>query len=210
MLIRNDEVNILRYLPNFLSKDKTFENVGNICSNEHETLRILVNELLNQMFVITATWGLDEWERVLDIKTVKTDTYSQRRNRILIKLQSNQTSTLKFMTDLASRYYIKDAEIEIQEYNTQNKFKLIADKPSFDYTGLLEAIETYKPAHLQCMLTQRLKGNLNFYYGCGIVGKHRKTTINCGNIIEFKNQQLNITQKGIVTVHKKTNIRSWE
>lgn len=203
MLIRNNEVNILRYLPNFLSKDKTFKSVGNICSNEHEILRILVNELSEQMFVKTATWGLDEWERVLDIK--KQGDYEARRKKILLKLQSNQTSTLEFMTNVAKRYFNAKTRLYINEENLKNSFKIIADNISYDYDGLIEAIEMYKPAHLAYLISHLLDGDIKKYHGL-YMRTLRKSNILPNIDVSFDNVSSNKYYGGTVAVARQTKI----
>ena len=57
--LRQNKVDILKYLPDFLSKDNRFMAAGIAGNNEHEKLRAAVADILNQLFVNTATWGLD-------------------------------------------------------------------------------------------------------------------------------------------------------
>ena len=56
--IRRREVDILQYLPKFLSKDKHYKAINDAKSREHERLRQFKLEILKQLFPETATWGL--------------------------------------------------------------------------------------------------------------------------------------------------------
>lgn len=57
--------------------------VGIAGNNEHEKLRAAVADILNQLFVNTATWGLDLWEEFCGLQTNANDAYAQRRARVL-------------------------------------------------------------------------------------------------------------------------------
>ena len=50
-LIRNGPVDILRYLPDFLAKDKNFKLLHDCESGEHERLRLALNDLFTQFFI---------------------------------------------------------------------------------------------------------------------------------------------------------------
>lgn len=148
-LIRDSTVNISRYLPEFLTKDVEMKGVLDTSSEEHERMRLALNDLFNQFFVSTATWGLARWERILALKPKATDDFEQRRNRILLKLQSHQTSTAAFMAEMCRRYCTPGSEVSIEEHNPQNAFDIVIKNGAIAYLeDLAEAVETYKPAHL--------------------------------------------------------------
>ena len=146
--IRQNEVNILKYLPHFLSKDNDYKNTGDICSKEHERIRQYIKDCFNQLFVDTATWGLKYWEDFLNVKSKDGDNYTTRRNRIKMILNSNDVSTKKFMTDLINKF-LNDNSGKIIEHNEEYYFDVYFNNDSiFDLDGLKEAINIYKPAHL--------------------------------------------------------------
>lgn len=149
LYLRNQPVDIARYLPSFLQSDKRFQSLLQACSTEHEKYRLFLDELSNQFFVETATWGLTDWERILDLRPDAGDNYEQRRNRILLKLQSHNTSTLEFMAALIKRYCKAGTDVTIYENETPYTFRIDVSNGSVLYSrDLLDALETYKPAHL--------------------------------------------------------------
>lgn len=175
--LRKKESDILRYLPSFLAKDKVFKEIADDCSKEHEKIRLQIIDLAKQFFVSTATWGLDDWERVLAITTMKSDSYSIRRNRILLKLQGCQTSTIDFMKTLINRYmteYVGD----IIEYNSENRFEIVVDSDKvISYKEMIKAIDTYKPAHLAMYLAMLVYQKINLHQSANVMefveSKHR-------------------------------------
>ena len=146
-LLRTYPVDISRYLPKFLGKDEAFQNLLDTFSWEHEKQRLALQDVGRQFFVPTATWGIRDWERIVDVTPNGGDTYEQRRNRVLLKLNGRQTSTLDFMGHLISRY-IDGNGGSIEEHNEKNTFSILLDGTIKDKKGLDEALDTYKPAHL--------------------------------------------------------------
>lgn len=159
LYLRNQPPNLARYLPQFLQEDEHFKATLAACSTEHEKYRLLLDEITNQFYVETATWGLGDWERILNLKPDAGDSYEQRRNRILLKLQGRQVSTLDFMARLCARYTV-DKAAEIEEHNEENRFRVYLHGGVSDLPGLREALETYKPAHLAYNICHTLYGDL--------------------------------------------------
>lgn len=146
-MLRTSPVDLSRYLPDFLFKDKAFTDILVSCSTEHERQRLFLQELAKQFFVETATWGLADWERILGLTPRPEYDYGERRRRILLRLQSRQTSTLDFMARLISRYLDGDRGY-VEEHNEEYFFRVMMEGSLIDKAGLIEALETYKPAHL--------------------------------------------------------------
>jgi hypothetical protein len=146
--LRKNKIDILRYLPYKLQKDNKFYTVNTAESQEHENIRLIINDLLNQLFIDTATWGLDYFEEFLNIIPKKDDDYEARRTHIKILLNVHDVSTIKFMTDLTNKF-LTDNSAKIIEHNSEYWFEVF-----FNIDGLISlgdlrvAIELYKPAHL--------------------------------------------------------------
>mgnify|MGYP001679552504 CR=1 FL=1 len=51
--MRQDAVNILDYLPRFLGMDPNFHATNHADSKEHDRIRLLLQDLLNQVYVDT-------------------------------------------------------------------------------------------------------------------------------------------------------------
>ena len=191
--IREQDANLAEYLPTFISQDKEINTLLATESAEHNRQRELLIDILKQFFIHSATWGLDLWEKVFAIYSKPNESYELRRAKIYAKLQSKQISTVEFLTQLASKFFPSNADVEIKEMNSKNLFCLISNYSALDndYFALRDAIEIYKPAHL-AMLIQ------HFLDGVGGYG--------CGGVVQMSHE-LKIMQEGFTTkIYGNTNI----
>ena len=147
-LLRRTPVKTLKHLPKFLPNDSDFKNTELISDDEHEKLRLAILDVRDQFFVETATWGLSDWERVLDISVKDGATIKDRRTQILLKLQGANVVSKAFIVNLINNF-LNDNSGNIVQHNREYYFDVCFNNGSlFDWDGLQEAIETYKPAHL--------------------------------------------------------------
>ncbi|WP_295237917.1 putative phage tail protein [Veillonella sp.] len=160
--IRQKEVDISQYLPNYLSKDKHFKAINDAKSREHERLRQFKIELIKQLFPETATWGLKYWEEYLHIEDVA-ENIQDRREAVLLKINSNSVSTIEFMESLANKYIV-DKSARIEEVSKEYYFNLFFSRDKcINLDQLKKWIEVYKPSHLgyklyeEYQLEQKLK-----------------------------------------------------
>lgn len=146
--IRDTNVDLRNYLPPYLFKDPEFTAKLAVESAEHDNMRKILMDICNQLFVSTATWGLDRWEKFLDIPTDYTQTYESRRQKILRKLQGSQTVTLEFLTKLVNLYVADGQAVVIDHPETYSAdFNIpLVDKASL--LGIAKDVRTYIPAHI--------------------------------------------------------------
>lgn len=146
--MRNDRVDILQYLPHFLSKDERFKATNNADSAEHDTIRTDLQNLLDQLYVVTATWGLDKWEELVDITPPDGADIASRRAAVLLKLRQPPSVTIPFLEKLINQYIADksgtvtdhpetySADFDIPLLNRQN------------LAGLTRDVRVYIPAHI--------------------------------------------------------------
>lgn len=171
LFLRDTPVNVLRYLPDFLSSDKTFKAVQDGLNKEHEKLRLTLDDFSNQLFIETATEpGLSRWEEIIGLIPKPGADFEARRRSILLWLQSNQTSTVPFMQRLAARYYPAGSDVRIIEHNSEYYFDIETDSLPIDYDGLFDAMDIYKPAHLGMNLSFVLTEQLDLFMGTLLQG----------------------------------------
>lgn len=171
LFLRDTPVNVLRYLPDFLSSDKTFKAVQDGLSKEHEKLRLTLDDFSNQLFIETATEpGLSRWEEIIGLIPKPGADFEARRRSILLWLQSNQTSTVPFMQRLAARYYPAGSDVRIIEHNSEYYFDIETNSLPIDYDGLFDAMDIYKPAHLGMNLSFVLTEQLDLFMGTLLQG----------------------------------------
>ena len=148
ILLRNDMVDISRYLPKFLAKDKVMFHMLAACSTQHEKQRLILADLSNQFFVQTATWGLEEWERLVDIAPQSGTDIESRREAVLLKLKKPPSVTVTFLGKLINQY-IADKSGTVTDhpetYTTDFNIPLL-DKESM--AGVTRDVRIYIPAHI--------------------------------------------------------------
>jgi hypothetical protein len=144
-LLRTTPVNVLRYLPDFLSKDPVFKLQQDTLSWEHEKARLEIIDITKQLFASSATWGLDDWERIYNLSYGSDDTYDYRRNKLLEKIRGARTSTVEAMNQIVQTY----GSGYVEEHNALNYFNVYTTcKDSAMLQEMRKQILTYKPAHL--------------------------------------------------------------
>ena len=174
--MRQKMVDILAYLPKFLQKSPLFKGTNDADSKEHETIRLDLQDLLNQFFIKSATWGLERWEDLCGITTDKTLSDSVRRSTIIAKLQNPGSVTEVFLTNLINGY-IADQQGYIISYPREYRIEVLYHGGQItDYEKLRTAISTYIPAHIGYKLVTITKADLE-YHGAGTVQCYRKNLV---------------------------------
>ena len=87
---------------------------------------ILVEEIadvLKQMYVSTATWGLDYWEEMLYLPNGKNKTYEERRSIIYSRMRATRTTTVEVVKELASSFFGSENVI-VTENNSNYSFNI--------------------------------------------------------------------------------------
>lgn len=151
-LLRTYKVDVLRYLPKFLSKDTSFKAAQDSLSEEHEKQRLLIIDICKQLFVEEATWGLDDWERVYGLDNAQLP-IEDRRSRLLVKIQGMQTITESKLQELVNLVYPPGNAV-VKENTGPNIFRVIIDTADA-LNEIRRVVETYKPAHLSFAISHQ-------------------------------------------------------
>lgn len=156
-------VDILAYLPKFLQKSPLFKGTNDADNREHETIRLDLQDLLNQFSIKSATWGLERWEDLVGIKTDTTKSLESRRGAVIAKLQNPESATETFLTNLINRY-IADKAGYIISYPSEYRIEVLYHGGQvLDYENLRKSINTYIPAHIGYKLVTITNGSLEVY-----------------------------------------------
>lgn len=154
-------MNLIDKLPYFYDNGYTKP----IIEAEQKERDILVEEIedvLRQMYVLTATWGLDYWENMLCLPRGTGKIYEERRSIILTKMRGSKTTTIEVVKQLAYSFF--DVEnVTVEEDNAHYIFNITLENAKFEssnFSDLINAIELYKPAHLNYSFTFASKGTV--------------------------------------------------
>lgn len=161
--MRQKVVDILAYLPKFLQKSPLFKGTNDADNREHETIRLDLQDLLNQFFIKSVAWGLVRWEDLVGIKTDTTKSLESRRDAVIAKLQNPESVTETFLTNLINRY-IADKAGYIISYPSEYRIEVLYHGGQvLDYENLRKSISTYIPAHIGYKLVTITNGSLEVY-----------------------------------------------
>lgn len=131
----------------YYQDSKIMQSILDTQGIEIDAIRDKIKNILEQFYVDTATWGLDLWEKELNIQDT-TGNYSERRNRIKLYLAKPVSVTPRFLTDLVNRYSEKKSAKRI-EHNSEYCFEIeVAADDKIDWDNINKSINLYKPAHL--------------------------------------------------------------
>ncbi|NFH89723.1 DUF2313 domain-containing protein [Clostridium botulinum] len=136
------------YVPSFINEDKILSKVYEEQQKQVDSINVDIQDLINQCFVETATWGLDTWEKELGIQSNIGDSYSIRRSRILAKLRGQGTTTIEAIKNIC-KSFVED--VEVIEHNEEYYFVInLLSHSGFPngFETLYDSIREVKPAHL--------------------------------------------------------------
>lgn len=143
------EVDLMKYLPTYWYEIEQMKVLQEILGMNVAEVIAFKQDLFNQMFIETATWGLSRWEKILGLPTEIEKNYEFRRERIKSKIRGSGTTTKQMIVNLASAF--SNGEVEVIEYPNEYRFvvKFVGIKgvPA-NMKDLTSAIEEVKPAHI--------------------------------------------------------------
>lgn len=143
------EVDLMKYLPTYWHEIEQMKVLQEILGKNLAEVIAFKQDLFNQMFIETATWGLSRWEKIFDLPIEIEKNYSFRRERIKAKISGSGTTTKQLIINIASAF--SNGEVEVIEYPNEYRFvvKFVGVKgvPA-NMKDLTSSIEEVKPAHL--------------------------------------------------------------
>lgn len=121
----------------------------NAFDQETERAKAARDDLLLQLNIETATWGLDLWETAYGLEHDAEKSYDFRRSRIESKKRSQGVTTKEMIQNVAQSF--SNGVVEVIEHPALYSFDVkfvgtLGIPPNMD--DLTAAIEEIKPAHL--------------------------------------------------------------
>ena len=148
--MRKNPVDLLRYLPQFLSKDTIFKNAEDTLSWEHENYRLKLVDIARQFFLETSTWGLADWEKFLGIIPKESQSFELRKAVARQKLRGADTMTVANTIRLMENFMVAGSA-GVEELG-DNEIRLILENGTYHWKELFQALFDYLPAQLEFSL----------------------------------------------------------
>lgn len=141
--------NLIDMLPQRLKKSVEICDIQNALNKFIELTEEKRNEIILQLNLESATWGLSLWEKQYGIPVDISKDYEFRRSRIKSKMRGTGTTTVELIKNISESFV--NGEVEVIEHNEEYYFevKMVSVKgipPNMQ--DLKDAIEEAKPAHL--------------------------------------------------------------
>ncbi|WP_060210496.1 putative phage tail protein [Sporosarcina koreensis] len=144
---------MLDTLPRYYDDSPEVDAIITTSAEQVDRMRQRARELTDQYYVRTATHGLDDWERVLDLPPRPNSSLEFRRNRILARLNGTAPATVRYLTDVVNAH-VADKSARIVEYNGEYRFEAEINVDNvIDTEEIRRDIEEVKPAHLAFGIT---------------------------------------------------------
>lgn len=142
-------VDLAKYVPPFIAELREMTGIYKAQGEQIGLLQHEMEDLFDQCFILTATWGLVRWEGLCGISTNLSLTYEHRREILMAKLRGQGTTTREMIEDTAATF--SGGEVEVFEDNPNNLFIVrfigIKGVPQ-NMQAFISMLEDIKPAHL--------------------------------------------------------------
>ena len=106
-----------------------------------------MEDIVNQSFVETATWGLSRWEGIFGIVPNESKPQDQRRAVIKSKIRGAGVTTVALVKEVAESWYNGDIEVTEEQLKVIVKFNSNYGVPS-NLSDVEKGLREIIPAHL--------------------------------------------------------------
>jgi len=147
-----DKNTLLGYMPKYYKTSKVIENINNANAIELNNFNTKLDSTLNQFFIDTADFSLENWEKEFGIKINKNLDIEFRKTKIKAKLRGQGTVTVTLIKNVAASFSNGSVDVIEDNANYQFTIKFISTlgiPPNM--SDLQNAIENIKPAHLKAL-----------------------------------------------------------
>ncbi len=140
---------LIEYLPNdYMKSNSTLELLAAL-EKMWRKAQEDTEDFEKQLFLSTATWGLEFWEQMYGIENDESKSYEVRRSVVRAKIRGAGTTTVAMIKNTSEAYV--NGGVNVIEHNAQHKFvvmmaSIIGIPPNIE--DLRNTIKEIKPAHL--------------------------------------------------------------
>ncbi|TPE70677.1 putative phage tail protein [Halalkalibacterium halodurans] len=143
---------MIEYLPPFIARLREMQEIISTEAKEMDDQQDLTFDATDQLFISTATWGLDRWERILNVTRDPDDSYEIRRARLINRTSNIPPATYRALERVVNRF-LKNPSARVRLVEEEYRFTVDVDIDDLQHVRLIvEALENMKPAHLAYVL----------------------------------------------------------
>ncbi len=147
----NREVKLLSHLPTYIQKYKEMELLQNALNPEVQSLQDETERLFNNQYILTCdVSGIENFERLLNIKVDKAEDLEVRKRRVLIRWNDNVPYTYKVLLSklnfiCGSENYVLTPSFEKYEMDLTSYLPQKGQVIELDHM-----LSTVLPANIKC------------------------------------------------------------
>ena len=138
--------NVITFINKIFRNDNITKHIAKISQTALENVEIKITDIESNIFLDSATWGTNIFEKELNIEYVEDKTIDERKSIISAKLRGAGKLTLELIQDTVKAYTTNVVNVRF------NGTIIIdfSDKIGVpnDIDSLMKSIEDIKPAHL--------------------------------------------------------------
>lgn len=146
-------------LPRYYQDSSPVSELERILGDQAEKLSVSKLDTIAQLWVDSATWGLDLWEEWVGLPTDHSKSYSYRRSRIKAKLWGQGTTTAELIANVVASFGYDPSQVSVVEHPKEYQFEVVlsdlAQVPK-DTSGIEYSVNEIKPLHLDWWFTFEL------------------------------------------------------
>lgn len=173
------DVQVQRYYPNVLANAKEFKQIAQLENNEFKFVwQAVCKWFLNTFVYDTDLQGIKRWEDMLKIIPPKEATLEDRRNIVLMRINTMLPYTIRRLEQILNAVYGDD----FATVSTNKNYELWVDIDNriiLKTMGMRTLLRAIIPANLIIKILQELNANL-FLYAGGLVSNVNTIQITMG------------------------------
>lgn len=144
-----NNIDLMKYLPYYYRTSKVMKSIQESNGIELAKVDFKLDDVLDQLLIDTATWGLVLWEIEYGLETDINKSYEERREILKAKRRGKGTVTKKMIKETAQAF--SGGEVDIIEHPESYSFtvQFIGIKGIPRNLGAFkDMLDTIKPSHL--------------------------------------------------------------
>ena len=160
------EIDIAKFLPPVSRDSDDIKEIMRVENIELQKLWEAMSDIFCNQFITTMTeYGLSQWEKIFDVIPKSTDTFQNRRTRILQLITGTRPYTMRSFQAILDNIY-GEGNINITIDNDKYEFWLdITDKMLYKALEIKNYAETIVPKNLIIISSNTKNINLDVYVG---------------------------------------------
>ena len=140
---------LIDMLPFLYQNSEHIKNIQNAFENERDMLKNEIVEFCDNLFIDTSTWGLDYFEKFLDVKSISKDS-DTRKSVIKNKSKFRDITNIDTVVNLCSQYGFGEVEVDENFKNGKFTVRFISKEGEPEnIRDLINQLDLIIPAHVE-------------------------------------------------------------